>query len=92
MAMGGNLVIKKETLEKMGGFDTSIVFYGDDTDTSRRASKFGKMKFSIGFATYSSSRRLKQQGVLATNIKYIRNYFSQVFLHKSVDHTNETFR
>ena len=36
MAIGGNCAIRREALEKIGGFNTSIQFYGDDTNTARR--------------------------------------------------------
>ncbi len=85
MAIGANLVIKKDVLKKMGGFDISIDFYGDDTDTARRASKFGKVKFSPDFVINTSGRRLAQQGLLSAGTKYTANFFSQVFIHKTVN-------
>jgi len=36
MILGGNFVARKDALEKMGGFDTKIKFYGEDTDIARR--------------------------------------------------------
>ncbi len=84
MAMGGNLVIKKDTLEKMGGLDTSITFYGDDTDMVRRASKFGKVKFKFSFTIDSSGRRFLDQGLFRTGYLYGINFFSQVLAKRSV--------
>jgi len=49
MAMGGTLVMGKSVLEKMGGLDTSLTFYGDDTDIVSRASVFGKERFKFCF-------------------------------------------
>ncbi|MGH7174812.1 MAG: glycosyltransferase family 2 protein, partial [Minisyncoccia bacterium] len=57
MAIAGNMVLTKEALDKMGGFDTSIEFYGDDTDTVRRAKAFGNVKFSLSFVMPTSGRR-----------------------------------
>ena len=85
MAVAGNMVLRRSVLEKMGGFDTSIVFYGDDTDTARRAKKFGKVSFKTDFIMPSSSRRLKKQGVVKTLFAYVSNFLSQVFFHKSAD-------
>ena len=45
IALGGNTFLRREALEKMGGFDTSIAFYGDDMDTAKRASLHGKAVF-----------------------------------------------
>ncbi|MDD5721129.1 MAG: glycosyltransferase family A protein [Candidatus Pacebacteria bacterium] len=91
MAMNGNLVIKKETLKKIGGFDTTI-FYGDDTNIARRASKHGKVKFKLGFVVYSSARRMHGQGMAKTTFIYILNFFSQVFTKKSVTKSYKDIR
>lgn len=82
MAVGGNFVIRKDVLKKMNGFDTSIEFYGEDTDIARRASKFGKVKFRLDFIMHSSARRLKGQGMMKTAFIYVLNFLSQVFIKK----------
>jgi glycosyltransferase involved in cell wall biosynthesis len=84
MVVGGNFVIKKETLEKMNGFDTLIEFYGEDTNIARRASQFGKVKFMLSHYMYTSGRRLEKQGILSTFKEYMFNFLSEVFLHKPV--------
>lgn len=43
--LGGNAFIRASAMEKIGGFNTSIVFYGDDTDTDRRLTTVGKVLF-----------------------------------------------
>jgi len=92
MAIGGNMVIKRETLQKMNGWDESIVFYGDDTDIARRAGKFGKTKFKLGFTVYSSARRFSGEGLAKTAINYILNFFSEVFLHRPISNKYKGFR
>lgn len=92
MAVGGNIVIRRDTLEKMNGFDTSIEFYGEDTNIARRASKFGKVKFRLDFVMLSSARRLVSQGILKTAFVYILNFFSQVFIKKSATRLYEDIR
>ncbi len=84
MVVGGNFAIKKEVLEKMHGYDTSIEFYGEDTNIARRASKFGKVKFMLRHVMYTSGRRLMKQGILSTFYQYLSNFFSEVFIHKPV--------
>ncbi|MFA6257822.1 MAG: glycosyltransferase family A protein [Candidatus Paceibacterota bacterium] len=91
MAINGNIVIKKETLKKINGFDTTI-FYGDDTNLVRRASKHGKVKFKLDFIMHSSARRLFGQGIIKTTFIYILNFFSQVFAKKSVTKSYEDIR
>ena len=83
MAVGGNLIIKREVLKKMGGLDTSIEFYGDDTDIVRRARKFGEVKFTLSLEMPTSGRRFSEQGFLNTAFTYVLNFFSEVFFSKS---------
>lgn len=92
MAIGGNFAIKKETLVKMGGFDTNIEFYGEDTDIARRASKFGKVKFIPSHFIYSSGRRLTNQGLLTMFVEYGQNFLSEVLLKKPVTKEYKDFR
>ncbi len=90
MAVFNNIVIRRDVLEKMGGIDTSIHFYGDDTDIARRASKFGKVKFSRKFVMNTSGRRLVQQGIFKAGSIYVINFFSAVFRKRpaTVDYNN----
>ena len=92
MAVGGNFAIKKDTLKKMNGFDTTIEFYGEDTDIARRASKFGKVKFIPSHYIYSSGRRLNSQGIFTMFKEYGLNFLSEVILHKPVTKNYKDFR
>lgn len=83
-ALGANHVVKREALEKVGGFDTSIPFYGDDTNIARRLHKVGKVKWNTRFYNYSSARRLKAEGFVKVGTKYALNYFSQAYFEKTV--------
>lgn len=78
MAVFGNLVIKREVLQRMDGINTAIEFYGDDTDLARRASRFGKVKFDRHFIILSSGRRLLKQGMLVSGYRYAINFLSEV--------------
>lgn len=80
MATGGNFVIRRDILEKMNGFDTSIAFYGEDTDLARRAHAFGKVKFKPSFIMHTSGRRLSGQGIAKTALIYSSNYLSEAVL------------
>jgi len=84
MTVGGNFAIRRTALEKMKGFDTTIEFYGEDTDIARRAHRFGKVKFKPSFVMYTSGRRLSGQGIFTTATAYVLNYLSEAFLHKPV--------
>lgn len=82
MTVGGNFAIRKDILEKMGGFDTSILFYGEDTNIARRARVFGKVKFMLHFFMNTSARRLSKQGYFKTGLVYMSNFLTEVFFHK----------
>ena len=92
MAVGGNFAIKKDTLKKMNGFDTTIEFYGEDTNIARRASKFGKVKFIPSHYMYTSGRRLTNQGLLTMFKEYGLNFLSEVLLHKPITKKYKDFR
>lgn len=79
MILGGNFIARKSALEKMGGFDTSIEFYGEDTDIARRLSKIGKVMFRSTFYVYASARRFETEGIFMPNIRYALNYLWPVF-------------
>lgn len=82
MIVGGNFAIYRNVLERMGGFDASIEFYGEDADVARRANKQGKVLFSPTFVMPTSGRRLKEQGLLKMAGLYLVNYLSIVFRGK----------
>ncbi len=82
MAVFNNLVIRRDTLIKMGGLDTSIEFYGDDTNTARRAHAFGKSKFKFNFIMPTSGRRLTEGGLIKLGRIYTINFISEAIFHK----------
>ncbi len=82
MAIGGNFAIRREVLDKMSGFDTTIAFYGEDTNIARRAHEHGRVQFSPTFVMYTSNRRLQGQGFWTTGWLYLKNFLSEVVLHR----------
>jgi glycosyltransferase involved in cell wall biosynthesis len=72
---GGNFVLRRTALEKVGGFNVNIQFYGEDTDIARRIQKVGRVKFLPAFKMRTSGRRLRKEGVLKTGARYAINYF-----------------
>lgn len=89
---GGNLVIKKEILKKIGGFNTDLTFYGDDTEVAKRLSKFGTVKFALDFSIPSSARRLNDEGIVSAGIKYLINYLWVTIFKKPLHKTNKNIR
>jgi glycosyltransferase involved in cell wall biosynthesis len=79
ISMGGNSFMRASVLEKAGGFDTRIVFYGDDTELPTRLSKHGACVFDNGLIVRTSARRFKKQGTLNLIGWYIAHFFKQIF-------------
>jgi len=84
MVLGANFVAKRSALLQIGGFDTTIAFYGEDTNIARRLSKAGKARFDMRFFIIGSGRRLMDEGVIRTFSRYAMNYFSTALYHKPV--------
>ena len=82
MVQGGNFVLRREALVAIGGFDTSIAFYGEDTDIARRVSRVGKVKFTFKLKMFSSARRLNKEGMLTMAGRYTMNYLWTTFRKK----------
>jgi len=92
MVVGGNFAIRKEVLEKMKGFDTTISFYGEDTNIARRASRFGHVQFNMKFVMYTSARRLQREGFWRVGYVYVVNFISEALLHKPYTTTYNDIR
>lgn len=87
MLQGGNFILRRSALEKIGGYDTSIDFWGEDTDIAKRISKVGRVKFTFKLPMITSPRRFRKDGFLVAAWKYFINYvwvliFSRPFIKK----------
>jgi glycosyltransferase involved in cell wall biosynthesis len=92
VVQGGNFVVRRTALEKIGGFDTTISFYGEDTDIARRMSKVGNVKFTFALPIYSSGRRLAEEGALTIGLRYTLNYFWVLFFKRPLSKTYTDLR
>lgn len=79
VVQGGNFVIRRSAWLKVGGFDRSIDFYGEDTDVAVRLSKVGGVKWTFALPMRTSGRRLQKEGVFKTAGTYVLNYFWVTF-------------
>ncbi len=79
MLQGGNFVVRRSALEKIGGYNTTVSFYGEDTDMARRLNKAGRVRFTFTLPMYSSGRRLAKEGGLVIALRYTMNYFWTTF-------------
>jgi len=82
MVQGGNFVLRRDALVKIGGFDTTISFYGEDTDIARRMHQVGSVKFTLDLKMFSSARRLNKEGMLTMAGRYTLNYLWTTFSKK----------
>lgn len=82
MAVGGNFAASKAALSDIGGFDTSLSFYGEDTNIARRLYSKGQVLFDMRLVMNTSARRLKVEGVATTAAHYIINFASEVVRKK----------
>lgn len=84
MVLGGNFAATRSALLAIGGFDTTIAFYGEDTNIARRLHAAGRVKFTRRLCVATSARRLQREGVLATAGRYVLNFLSEALLRRPV--------
>jgi glycosyltransferase involved in cell wall biosynthesis len=82
MLQGGNFVVKREAMLKLGEPSLRFSFYGEDTDLARRLSKTGGVKFTFRLPARSSGRRLVGEGVVTIGLRYSMNFFWATFRKK----------
>ena len=82
MVQGGNFVTARWALKAIGGFNTAITFYGEDTDIARRLNTIGNVRFTFNLRMFSSARRLKHEGMLTMAGRYGINYLWTTFFKK----------
>ena len=82
---GGNFAVRREALERIGGFDTSIEFHGEDTNLGRRLFAVGKVGLFHDCYLYTSARRYVAMGKGAVFRLYVRNFISELLHHRPSD-------
>ncbi len=82
MLQGGNFVVRREAMARLGAANDRFSFYGEDTDLARRLSRLGRVKFTFALPAYSSGRRLAGEGVVTIGLRYSLNFFWATFLKK----------
>ena len=81
---GSNFAVRRSALWQVGGFDTSIRFYGEEYELSLRLSKAGKAVIIPRLFVLTSARRLKRIGVVNQYWNWIVNYFSVLFWYTPI--------
>lgn len=89
---GGNFAVRRFALETIGGFNTEIEFYGEDTNLTRRIARVGKITFVKEACIFSSPRRFRGDGGIKTTAKYVLNFFGEWILKRPVHRVYRDFR
>ena len=82
---GGNFAVRREALDRIGGFDTSIEFHGEDTNVGRRLFRIGRVALCHDCYLYTSARRYVAMGKGAVFRLYVRNFTSELLHHRPKD-------
>lgn len=85
---GGNFAVRREALERINGFDTTIEFHGEDTNVGRRLSHVGNVELRYDCFLYTSARRYTAMGKGAVFRLYVRNFVSELLHHRPKDHAH----
>jgi glycosyltransferase involved in cell wall biosynthesis len=79
ITIGGNTFIRASALQRAGGYNTDIEFWGEDTDTAKRMAKIGTVVFHRNLIIKTSARRFKAQGALNLALTYQIQFFKVIF-------------
>jgi glycosyltransferase involved in cell wall biosynthesis len=82
---GGNFAVRREALDRINGFDTTIEFHGEDTNLGRRLSRIGNVELRYDCFLYTSARRYNAMGKGAVFRLYVRNFVSELLHHRPKD-------
>ena len=82
---GGNFAVRRDALDRIGGFDQSIEFHGEDTNLGRRLTPVGRIALSRGCWVWTSARRYHVMGKTAVFNLYVRNFWSEILRHRPAD-------
>jgi glycosyltransferase involved in cell wall biosynthesis len=85
---GGNFAVRADALARIGGFDTTIEFHGEDTNIGRRLFAIGRVGLFHDCYLYTSARRYVAMGKGAVIRLYVRNFTSEILHHRPKDTTH----
>ena len=85
---GGNFAVRADALARIGGFDTTIEFHGEDTNIGRRLYAIGRVGLFHDCYLHTSARRYVAMGKGAVIRLYVRNFTSEILHHRPKDTTH----
>ncbi len=89
---GGNFAVSRRALARIGGFDRSIEFHGEDTNLGRRLTGIGLVNVERDCWLWTSARRYRAMGKGAVFALYVRNFWSEILRHRPADHDHQDVR
>ena len=89
---GGNFAVRRGALERIGGFDQTIEFHGEDTNLGRRLTPIGRVAVCGDCWVWTSARRYKAMGKGKVFSLYVRNFWSEILRHRPADHQHVDIR
>jgi glycosyltransferase involved in cell wall biosynthesis len=92
VAQGGNFIVSRSALDSVGGYNTDIIFYGEDTDIATRVSRVGLVRFTFGLRMRTSGRRLREQGLFVSGYYYVLNFFFMTIYKRPLTRTHTDIR
>ena len=84
---GGNFGVRRAALERIGGFDRTIEFHGEDTNLGRRLTPLGSIHIARECWVWTSARRYRAMGKRTVFGLYVRNFWSEILRHRPSDNT-----
>lgn len=85
---GGNFAVRGDALARIGGFDRTIEFHGEDTNLGRRLTPVGRVEIRPECWLWTSARRYRAMGKSAVFGLYVRNFWSEILRHRPADRTH----
>ena len=82
---GGNFAVRADALARIGGFDRTIEFHGEDTNLGRRLTAVGRVRMAAGCWVWTSARRYVAMGKRRVFSLYVRNFWSEILRHRPAD-------
>jgi glycosyltransferase involved in cell wall biosynthesis len=92
MLQGGNFIVSREALAKIGGYSSDFAFYGEDTDVACRLAAVGDVKFTFRQWAHSSGRRLAKEGIVRMGLRYALNFIWTTFFRRPFTQTSRDIR
>lgn len=94
MLQGGNFLVRKDALMRLGGYDTSVEFFGEDTNMAVKLHRLhmGGVKWTWKLSMPTSGRRLAEKGIIKTGFTYALNHVIPIYFGKVATKKHEDFR